>query len=155
MQQHGSKYFACRPPPPPPTHTHTEHGHVAYQIKGYQVCSNMVANILPAAPPPPPPHTHPEHGHVAYQIKGNQVCSNMVANILPADPPHTHTHTHLPQNMVMLHIKLKVIGNAAKCFCRQTPTLRSHPHLGMGSKVQNSIFSNTLTLRTRLASGSG
>ena len=82
MQQHGSKYFACRPPPPPPpTHTPT-----------------------------------PEHGHVAYQIKGNQECSNMVANILPADPPplppHTHTHT---QNMVMLHIKLKVIGNAAKC----------------------------------------
>ena len=60
--------------------------------------------------------TFSEHCHVAYQIKGNQVCSNMVANILPADPPppppHTHTHT---QNMVMLHIKLKVIGNAAKC----------------------------------------
>ena len=43
MQQHGSKYFAHRPPPPPPpthTHTHTgdginrsDHGHVAYQIK--------------------------------------------------------------------------------------------------------------------------
>ena len=59
--------------------------------------------------------TFSEHCHVAYQIKGNQVCSNMVANILPADPPPpppTHTHT---QNMVMLHIKLKVIGNAAKC----------------------------------------
>ena len=41
MQQHGSKYFAHRPPPPPtPTHTHSgdginrsDHGHVAYQIK--------------------------------------------------------------------------------------------------------------------------
>ena len=66
--------------------------------------------------------TFSEHCYVAYQIKGNQVCSNMVANILPADPsppppppPHTHTHTHLPQNMVMLHIKLKVVRNAAKC----------------------------------------
>ena len=64
-----------------------------------------------------------EHCYVAYQIKGNQVCSNMVANILPADPspppppppPPPHTHTHLPQNMVMLHIKLKVIRNTAKC----------------------------------------
>ena len=59
-----------------------------------------------------------EHCQVAYQIKGNQVCSNMVANILPADPPPPPpppTHTHLPQNMVMLHIKLKVIRNAAKC----------------------------------------
>ena len=60
--------------------------------------------------------TFSEHCYVAYQIKGNQVCSNMVANILPADPPPpSHTHTHLPQNMVMLHIKLKVIRNAAKC----------------------------------------
>ena len=59
--------------------------------------------------------TFSEHCHVAYQIKGNQVCSNMVANILPADPPPPPTHTHLPQNMVMLHIKLKVIRNAAKC----------------------------------------
>ena len=39
--------------------TFSEHCHVAYQIKGNQVCSNMVANILPAdPPPPPPPHTH-------------------------------------------------------------------------------------------------
>ena len=60
--------------------------------------------------------TFSEHCYVAYQIKGNQVCSNMVANILPADPPPPPPpHTHLPQNMVMLHIKLKVIRNAAKC----------------------------------------
>ena len=52
------------PPPPPHTHTHThtytdpggggqkstfsEHGHVAYQFKGNQKCSNMLANILPS-----------------------------------------------------------------------------------------------------------
>ena len=46
--------------------TFSEHCHVAYQIKGNQVCSNMVANILPADPPPPPP---------------------------PPPPPYTHTHT--------------------------------------------------------------
>ena len=34
-----------------------EYGHVAYQIKGNDACSNMVANILPDPPPPadPPP----------------------------------------------------------------------------------------------------
>ena len=30
----------------------TEHGHVEYQSKGNHKCSNMEANILPAAPPP-------------------------------------------------------------------------------------------------------
>ena len=45
MQQHGSKYFACRPPPP--THTPPpEHGHVAYQIKGNRECSKMLANVF-------------------------------------------------------------------------------------------------------------
>ena len=34
-------------------------GHVAYQIKGNEEYSNMVANILPAAPPPPPPLPDP------------------------------------------------------------------------------------------------
>ena len=45
-------------PPPPPLDprvkrsnlTFAEHDHVAYQIKGNRECSNMVANILPAAP---------------------------------------------------------------------------------------------------------
>ena len=92
MQQHGSKYFAPRPP----THTHTstlgmgsigknstfsEHSQVAYKIKGNHECSNVVANILNADPPPPSTlgmgsmdqknHIYSEHGHVAYQIKGN------------------------------------------------------------------------------------
>ena len=60
MQQHCSKYFALRPPPthtpPDPggqNSTFSEHGHVAYQTKGYRECSNMVANILPADHPDP------------------------------------------------------------------------------------------------------
>ena len=81
--------------------TFSEHGHVAYQIKGNHMCSNMVANILPADPPPPPP---PDPGNGVNKIKiqlfqnmvmlhiilnGLMKCSNMIANILPADP-HPH-----------------------------------------------------------------
>ena len=33
----------------------SEYSHVAYQIKGNQECSNIVANILPAAPSPNDP----------------------------------------------------------------------------------------------------
>ena len=73
--------------------TFSEHGHIAYNIKGNHKCSNMVANILPAAPhPSPDPRvkrsnlTFAEHDHVAYQIKGNPECSSMVANNLPAAP---------------------------------------------------------------------
>ena len=55
MHQHGSKYFARRPPTPSPVlwmgsegqnSTFSEHGHVTYQIKENQECTNMVANIL-------------------------------------------------------------------------------------------------------------
>ena len=83
MQQNGSKYFAHRPQllilgigSKDRTSTFSEHDHVAYQIKGNQVSSNVVANILPGAIPPP---SGPlgwvkrlklnffTHGHVAYQ----------------------------------------------------------------------------------------
>ena len=55
------KQIFCPQPPPPPSPdlrvkrsnlTFAEHDHVAYQIKGNRECSNMVANILPAAPSP-------------------------------------------------------------------------------------------------------
>ena len=50
------KLKACPHPPSPypwvkrSNLTFAEHDHVAYQIKGNHECSNMVANILPAAP---------------------------------------------------------------------------------------------------------
>ena len=54
---------------------------VAYQIKGNQVFSNMVANVFPRIHPPTPSplgigskgkiSTFSKHGHVAFQIKGN------------------------------------------------------------------------------------
>ena len=65
MQQHGTKYFACRPPPPPTPEPEygvdrskcncLEQGHVVYQIKGIHKCTNMAANILPADPHYPLP----------------------------------------------------------------------------------------------------
>ena len=103
MQQHGSKFFTCRPPPPPlpprpwgrvqkiNIQLFSEYGHVAYQIKGRDACSIMVANILPAEPPTlvvgskGQNSTFSEHGHFAYHIKWNHECSNMVANILSTD----------------------------------------------------------------------
>ena len=79
------------------TSTLSEHGHVAYRIKEFHKCNNIVANILAADPPPPPPtllmgsvgqtSTFSEHGHVAYRIKEHHECSNMVVNMLPAVPP--------------------------------------------------------------------
>ena len=62
--------------------------------------------------------TFSEHGVVAYQIKENYECSNMVANILPIDTPDpgdgvNRSKFNFFQNMVMLHIRLKRITNAA------------------------------------------
>ena len=61
MQQHGSKYFAFRPPPQTlgielvgQNSTFSQHSHVAYQIKEKHEWSYMVANILPADPFPDP-----------------------------------------------------------------------------------------------------
>ena len=132
-QQHGSKYFAHRPPtrpptPPPPLDPGDgvsrsyfyffRKGHVAYQIKENHECSNMAANKLPPDPLPPFPtlgmgsvgqnSTYLEHGHVAYQIKENHECSNMVANKLPTDPS------------VKLHIKLNRCSMLAN-VCLQNP----------------------------------
>ena len=58
MQQHGSKYFACRSDRGQgggrgSKFNFSEHGHAAYQIKGNHECNNMVANILPADPHAP------------------------------------------------------------------------------------------------------
>ena len=117
MQQHGSKYFF-------PQDTH------AITIPGGRVKKSNF-------------YFFSEHGYVEYQFKGNGAYSSIVANNLPA--------YHLPltlrlqpkgqnsifRNLVMLHIKLKRITNAATymhtlCTC-------THPRpLGWG---QWSFFS--------------
>ena len=87
MQQHGSKYFASKPPPLP-----NPGGGV--KIKLFQ---NMVKLHI--------------------KLNGIFNASvNMVANILPASPlpcwSAQKVKNQLFQNMVMLHIKLKGITNA-------------------------------------------
>ena len=81
--------------------TFSEYGHVAYQFKGNNKFSNMVANMLPATLHPDPgvgskgqklPFS--DHGHVAYQIIGNHKCSNIIANIFSAHPTHLPTPNH-------------------------------------------------------------
>ena len=103
MQQHGSKYFAARPPALTPDPVGgvkrsklnlSEHSHVAYQIKWKHECNNMVAKILPADPPPPhlgdgvkrSKFNFSEYGHVAYQINWSDAC--IIANILPRRHPN-------------------------------------------------------------------
>ena len=151
MQQHGSTYFARRPPTTLPHRPwgqgqnaiFSEHGHVAYQIKGNQECSTMVANILTTDPPRPlgskgQNSIFSEHGHVAYRIKGNHECSNMVVNILPTDPP-----------------PLRPLGSI---FYPETPLTHILPAdplppprlltLGVGVKIQ--LFQNMVMLHIKL-----
>ena len=58
--------------------TFSEYGHVAYQIKADNFCSNMKANILPTVTPSTQGVGSKgqtiyfcESSHVAYQMKGN------------------------------------------------------------------------------------
>ena len=91
MQQHGSKYFACKPPTPTlgmQSIGQLYQNMVMLHIKlnGIMKCSNMVANILSADPSRPwrskvQNSIFSEHDLVAYQIKGNHRCNNMIANI--------------------------------------------------------------------------
>ena len=85
---------------------------VMLHIKNNHVCSNILANILPAAPSPDSgdqkvKFSFAEHGHVAYQIKENRKCSHIIANIIFAAPlPPTHpggqkVKIQLFQKMVM------------------------------------------------------
>ena len=138
MQLHGSKYFARRPPPPSPpipvVKIQLFQNMVMFHIKLKETtkCSSMIANIWPADPSPTPwPCCWGQKVKIklfqnmvmfAYQIKENHKYSNMVANNLPKDPypPHPLTlglgskgQNKLFHNMVMLHIKLKRIKNAA------------------------------------------
>ena len=89
MQQHSSNYFARRRPSDP-----------GDWVKKVKIFQNMVM-------------LH------AYEIKRNHECSEMVANILPAHPPSSPlglgqiVKIQLFQNMVVVHIKLKGITNAA------------------------------------------
>ena len=102
------------------------------KFNGITKCSNMVADILPGDPHSPTPpagigsigqiSTFSEHGQVAFQIKWNhemqQHSSTYVDHRPPTSPYNPRgwdqkVKIHLLQNMVMMHIKLKGITNAA------------------------------------------
>ena len=136
MQQYGSKYFTTRSRPTSrdpgvgskgQNSTFSEQVHVAYQIKWHHKSSNTVATILPT-----------EHIKRVKRSKFNffrtwsccilykmesrmqQNCSKQCARRSP--PPACPTlgcsqkvEFQLVQNMVMLHIKLNGIANAATC----------------------------------------
>ena len=101
--------------------TYSEHSQVAYQIKGNNECSNMIANNFPADSPSPTTldmgsigqnSTFSEHGHVACEIKWNHEMQQHGKHGMKYPPPNADK-SQLFQNMVMLHIKLKGIMNAA------------------------------------------
>ena len=132
MQQHGSKYFAHSPHPPRGQNAKIqlfqEHGHIAYLIIGNRECSNMVANILPAAHPP-----RPWGQKVKFNFFRTWSCciSNKRESLMQPHGSKYFAHTPPPtpipltlgvgskgknsffHNMAMLHIKLKEITNAA------------------------------------------
>ena len=63
---------------PRPKLSFLEYGHIAYQIKADNACSNMIANILPTDSPltqgvgsKDQTIFFCESSHVAYQIEGN------------------------------------------------------------------------------------
>ena len=87
LRQHGSKCFTPRPAPDSggvikgQNSTISELGHVSYQVKWNQKCSNMVAIIIPADPTPFPPPAFRRYGGWDQGVKVQKF-----------------------QNMVMLHI---------------------------------------------------
>ena len=126
MQQHGSKYFACRPPDP---------GRVV-KINIYRIRSCCISNKME---PQMKPHCSKHFAcrtppwKVGSKFNFFRVWSCCILNLrewhtqqhsskyFTCRPPHTHTpqgwdqrvKNQLSKNMVMLHIKLNGITNAA------------------------------------------
>ena len=89
----------------------SEHGHVAYQLKNNQECSNMVAIIFTRRPPNL--RMGSIYQNFFFSEHGNVVSSRYFAcRHAPTDTGLGQTSTFF-QNMAMLHIKLKAITNVA------------------------------------------
>ena len=124
--------------------TFSEYGYVAYQIKWNHKCSNLVANILPAAQTQTPPltlrvkglnSTFLEQGHVAYQIEGNHDCSNMVAIFCTQTPPLT----------LGMGSKFNFFRTWSCCISNLMDS-RMQQYGSLGSKGNNSTFQNMFML---------
>ena len=134
--------------------TFSEHGHVAYQIKGNDECSNMQAHILSL-------HTLSTPG-VGSKVKTFFILKVVMLHIKLKGMEHRapckhifYSYTH-PQpldgvkkstffflKVVMLHIKLKGMEHRAPCkhiFCPYT-----HPRpLGLDQKIRDINSMNLL-----------
>ena len=127
-----------------------DHGHVAYQIKKKQRCSNMVENVLARNPLTPPltlgvkrsNSVFTEHYHIKLNRFSDSETWQQIFCIHTFSLPHStlgvglNVKTQLIENMVMLHMKLNRIAKAATCkyFGRRSPlpappTLRSKVNL--------------------------
>ena len=165
MQQHGSKYFACRPHPltlgmgpKGQNSTFSEHGHVAYQIKcnpddktWLQIFCSQIPLQNPGDWVYRSKSTFSEHGHVAYQLNGIKKCSLMVANILPADTP-LNLGVKLPKFNFFRTVSCcisnvrepRIQQHGSKYFASRPPP--PPKHLRWGILVKNQLFLNMVTL---------
>ena len=129
MQQHGSKYFTCRPSLTfwvwLGQNSHfSEHGHVSYQIKGNDACRKMVGNTFTHRPP-----SHPIKNSTFFRTwsccMSNSTESQMQQHACTYSViTHTLNHwggvKHFFLKVVMLFIKLKEMEHRAPCkhiFC--------------------------------------
>ena len=109
--------------------TFSEHGHVAYQIKENHKCSNMVANILPTDPGDGVNRSKLNFFRTwscCISFKDNHKWSNMVADMLPPTQGMGSGQNSIFQNIVVLHIKLKRITNAATWLPADPPPRRAY-----------------------------
>ena len=104
MQQYNSKYFACSPHP---SKIQLFQNMVVLHIKGNRECSNMVGKDLGGGVKMS--IFFSEHGHVVYQIDPRPV-PDPLGGLKGWDQM---VKIQFFQNMVMLHIKLKGITDAA------------------------------------------
>ena len=113
MKQHGSKYFAHRPPYPP-------------DPVGLNIC--LPTDLRTGSKGQN--STLPEHSHVAYQIKWNRECSNMQHIFSPYTHPRSlgrgQRSKYFSLKVVMLHIKLEG-GMEYRALCKHMFCPYTHP----------------------------
>ena len=111
------------------------HGHVAYQIKENDACSNMVVHILPIDSPTlglgqkAKIQLLSEYGHVAYHLKGQRAgkYSVFIQHLTPEVGKRSkHFFSESSHVAYCQGIYIRCICLACPLFCKET-----HPILGI------------------------